>query len=97
MEPTQEMANVSNTAGSRSGQVRSVLTVPLLLTSPQIPLGVTHIKGSEFSSVRNSQEQGKAKHLSKDQRKEQSTGTRLLNVSGDPRGGACPLPDLLGG
>ncbi|KAM5266028.1 LOW QUALITY PROTEIN: cation channel sperm-associated targeting subunit tau [Hipposideros larvatus] len=78
MDLPQEMAKASNAANNRSGHVHPLFTDLVLQKSPH-SLEAPHIRESEFSSARSSQEQRKTKDLPKDQAKE-STGNRLLNM-----------------
>lgn len=97
MEPPRDVRKVSSTAHNRSGRVHSLYTAPILQRIPRINLENTHARGSEFSSAtRNIQEQGKTLNRPKDEAKD-GPGHRLLNVSGGPGGGVCPLPDHLEG
>jgi hypothetical protein len=84
MELPQEPRRLSNVTENRSERVHSLFTSAALNKGPLASRDTMHTKVSHFSSVRYSQDQSK-NLLTKDQGKDkdkESTGSRLLNVSG---------------
>lgn len=90
MEAREKMPKVSNTVNNHGGRVHSLYTAPVFQRSPYASSEVTHPQGSEYSAARNLREQGQTTDLPRDRAKE-GPGRRLLNVSGAPAGGVCPL------